>query len=285
MCWSLWASNMTEAELRRDVVEQATAWLGCRESDGSFKFIIDLYNRYRKPGDYCMTYNDPWCACYVSAVGMAVSVSNALPGQPYELIPSSAACDPMIAQYKAIGRWVEDDNYLPAAGDIIFYDWDDSGAGDNTGSSDHVGIVTGVNGKSITVVEGNKSDSVSYRTIQRNGRYIRGYGRPDYARYANGEDGQGVIIVDPPAEQPNVSEKPTSSSGIALPMLRRGSTGECVRSAQMLLNGHDANVGRWGCDGDFGAMTEAAVLAYQRRNGLEADGIIGNQTWKKLLGV
>ena len=41
----------------------------------------------------------------------------------------------------------------------------------------------------------------------------------------------------------------------------------------------------WGADGEFGPQTKSAVLAYQRRSGLEADGIIGPQTWAKLLGV
>ena len=98
---------MTPNELRNAVVAKARAWLGRHESDGSYREIIDLYNRFRRPGDYCMTYADPWCATFVSAVGMAVSVANALPGKPFDLIPSSAACDPMIAQYKALGRWVE----------------------------------------------------------------------------------------------------------------------------------------------------------------------------------
>ena len=70
-----------------------------------------------------------------------------------------------------------------------------------------------------------------------------------------------------------------------LPTLRKGDRGEVVRSAQLLLNGRGASCGIWGADGDFGNGTEAAVLAFQRRNDLDADGIIGRMTWKKLLGV
>lgn len=280
---------MTPNELRAAVVAQAKAWLGRHEADGSHREIIDLYNRYRKPGDYKMTYSDPWCAAFVSAVGMAVSVANALPGKPYELIPSSAACDPMIAQYKALGRWVEDDAYLPSPGDVIFYDWQDSGVGDNQGSTDHVGIVVAVSGSTITVIEGNKSDAVGYRTMRQNGQYIRGYGLPDYAKYAaEAPDGQGEIIVpDEPPEGQGVIivDPPAQPSGINLPMLKRGMVGEVVRAAQFLLNGRGASCGKWGADGEFGPATEAAVLAFQRRNGLEADGIIGPATWAKLLGV
>lgn len=175
---------MTELELRNAVCAKARSWLGRHESDDSHRPIIDLYNKYKKPGDYRMSYTDPWCAAFSSAVGMAVFVEAGLPGEAYSLIPSSAACDPKIAQYKAMGRWVEDDNYLPSPADEIFYDWDDSGAGDNTGSSDHVGLVVEVSGSTITIIEGNISDSVGTRRIQRNARYIRGYGCPDYAGWA-----------------------------------------------------------------------------------------------------
>ena len=37
-----------------------------------------------------------------------------------------------------------------------------------------------VEGNTITVIEGNYSDSVKRRTIEVNGRYIRGYGVPKY---------------------------------------------------------------------------------------------------------
>ncbi len=38
-------------------------------------------------------------------------------------------------------------------------------------------------------------------------------------------------------------------------------------------------------DGKFGNDTKKAVINYQRENGLVADGVVGYNTWKKLLGV
>ena len=38
-------------------------------------------------------------------------------------------------------------------------------------------------------------------------------------------------------------------------------------------------------DGNFGAGTKTAVMKYQKRNGLTADGAVGLATWKKILGV
>ena len=38
-------------------------------------------------------------------------------------------------------------------------------------------------------------------------------------------------------------------------------------------------------DGKFGNLTKAAVIKYQKANGLAADGIVGTQTYKKMLGI
>lgn len=62
--------------------------------------------------------------------------------------------------------------------------------------------------------------------------------------------------------------------------VKLGSKGEDVKALQERLN----NVGNYGLsvDGDFGPKTEAAVKDYQKRNGLVADGIVGEKTWKSL---
>ena len=64
------------------------------------------------------------------------------------------------------------------------YDWQDNGVGDNTGVPDHVGIVESVSGGVITVIEGNKNDSVERRKIAIDGTCIRGYGLPNFAWWA-----------------------------------------------------------------------------------------------------
>lgn len=42
---------------------------------------------------------------------------------------------------------------------------------------------------------------------------------------------------------------------------------------------------RIGADGKFGAGTKSAVINYQKTNNLAADGIVGLNTWKKILGI
>lgn len=65
------------------------------------------------------------------------------------------------------------------------------------------------------------------------------------------------------------------------PMLRTGSRGDAVRKLQELLNAKGYTCGN--VDGIFGSKTKAAVLAFQKANGLGADGIVGPLTWGKLV--
>jgi hypothetical protein len=67
-----------------------------------------------------------------------------------------------------------------------------------------------------------------------------------------------------------------------LPTLRQGSTGESVKHAQTLLSGLGYDIGSTGADGIFGAKTAQAVKAFQRDAGLNADGVIGAETWTAL---
>ena len=102
----------------------------------------------------------------------------------------------------AVGAWQEKDSYKPAAGDVIFYDWDDSGSGDNTGWPEHVGIVEKLSGSVITVIEGNKNDAVGRRSLNVNGKFIRGFGVPKY---------NGTAATAPAPEKNPEPEKETSS--------------------------------------------------------------------------
>ena len=66
----------------------------------------------------------------------------------------------------------------------------------------------------------------------------------------------------------------------AAAILRQGSTGGEVKEVQRRLKA-------WGyyngtVDGVFGAGTKKAVIAFQKKNGLTADGIVGKSTYKAL---
>ena len=172
---------MTETELRQSVVDVMRGWLGWTEANGKFRRIIDLYNTQNPlPRRYPVKYSDEWCAATVTAAGMAAGLQDIIYGE--------CGCGKMIALYEARGLWVEDDAYIPSPGDIIMYDWDDSGLGDNRGNPDHVGVVEQVVGGTITIIEGNKGGAVARRKLAVNGRYIRGYCTPDYAGKAEEDE-------------------------------------------------------------------------------------------------
>lgn len=80
---------------------------------------------------------------------------------------------------------------------------------------------------------------------------------------------------------PAATASADTATSLQLPLLRRGSSGQPVRSAQYLLRAHGHH--EVAVDGDFGPVTEAAVKAFQGSEGLTADGQVGNQTWPKLL--
>ena len=170
----------TGGKTAEDLLKQARAWIGKKESDGSFRCIVDVYNSHKPLArGYKMTYTNSWCATFVSACAIKAGMT--------DLIPTECSCQRMIDLMKQKGIWVENENRTPAPGDIIFYDWQDSGVGDCNGWADHVGIVEKVDGGKITVIEGNYSDSVKRRTTSKNARYIRGYGVPKYTKTKSSE--------------------------------------------------------------------------------------------------
>ncbi len=66
----------------------------------------------------------------------------------------------------------------------------------------------------------------------------------------------------------------------AYPLLRDGSRGNFVELLQFSLYQLGYNIA---IDGIFGGGTRRAVEAYQTENGLTADGIVGENTWRTLL--
>ena len=250
---------------RQQFVDKAISYFGSNEADGSFKKIVDLYNTITPlPVSYKLKYTDEWCAGFVSAVAKACNMT--------DIVFPECGCERMIKLYQKAGRWQENDAYTPLPGDIIFYDWGDSGNGDNTGYSDHVGIVVSVSGTVLKIIEGNLSNAVAYRNLLVNAKYIRGYGLPNFG--ADNEAVQETAEVTQSAKQ--VQPK--------LYQLAVGSKGSQVKTLQILLiQKHGISCGTAGADGDFGSGTENAVITFQRRKGLEADGICGIDTWTALL--
>lgn len=161
---------------RQAVVDLVESWVGKKEADGSYKYIIDIYNSFTGalPRNTKMEYSWPWCACTWSALAVALKYT--------PIMPIEISCYYLIERAKAMGVWEENDGHVQKLGEGVLYDWEDTGIGDNTGNPDHVGTVTYVNQASgyFVVTEGNFGNAVKKRTISINGRYIRGFITPKY---------------------------------------------------------------------------------------------------------
>ncbi len=80
--------------------------------------------------------------------------------------------------------------------------------------------------------------------------------------------------------KPSTPVKTTDSIAWTGQTLKEGSSGTAVKSLQTMLKNAGFDVGT--IDGKFGSKTEAAVLAFQKRVKIKADGIAGNQTYAYL---
>ena len=170
---------MTETDVRNMLISVAKSWIGKKEANGSHREIIDLYNKTTPlPRGYKVKYTDAWCATFVSACGIKSGMA--------DIVHRECGCPKMIDLYKKDGRWMETDTYRPEPGDIIMYDWQDNGVGDNRGNPDHVGIVEKVSGNTITIIEGNIDNAVGRRTLAVGSKFIRGYCLPRFEKKATG---------------------------------------------------------------------------------------------------
>lgn len=89
--------------------------------------------------------------------------------------------------------------------------------------------------------------------------------------------------IDRPTPPPTPQPDWTTEIIMNLPTLHRGNNGNAVRRLQGLLIAAGSSDSR--VDGDFGYATERAVRREQAQAHITVDGIVGRQTWTKLLGA
>jgi N-acetyl-anhydromuramyl-L-alanine amidase AmpD len=82
-------------------------------------------------------------------------------------------------------------------------------------------------------------------------------------------------IASAAEERPPVSPE-------TLPLLKKGSKGENVKTLQKKLNEFGYKLTE---DGDFGTGTETTLKDFQKKNGLTTDGVCGKLTWATLYKV
>lgn len=255
---------------RQQFVAKCIEHHGFNEADGSHRLIVDIYNKIRPlPVSYTLSYSDPWCAAYVSAMAKQCGL--------LDTVYPECSCERMIELYKKAGRWIEDDNHAAKSGELVFYSWSDLGNGDCTKPADHVGVVVSSSGVTMKIIEGNLSNAVQYRNLVVGARYIRGFACPDFEGEGKPDEDAPILGTKPEAE-PAVQ-----TCTVELPVLHKGMAVPGVRALQLLLIGAGCGVGPDGADGDFGNNTDKALEAFQKKRGLTPDKVAGKATWSALL--
>lgn len=208
------------------------------------------------PGSNCTIFGEqygvngvPWCMEFVWCC-----FANAKLSKYFYNGQKVASCTKLMKWAVNNGFMVYKDYRM---GDVFLYDYD----GVKT-DSEHTGIFTGkMEDGCYVAIEGNYADKVA--VVKRKPSEIIGAFRPQFTD--------------------NLPVTPTVD--VTLPELSRGDVGEAVRAMQILLEGRGCSVGKWGCDGEFGADTAAALKQFQSAHGLVADSVCGIKSWSSLLGV
>lgn len=158
-----------------DVLTVARGWLGYSEANGKFKEILNVYNSHKPLArGYAIKASDAWCDAFVSAVAIKAGA--------VDIIGTEVGCGKHVEIFKKLGIWIEDGTVTPKPGDIILFNWDDATQPNDNGA-DHIGFVEQVYGNTIVTIEGNMSEKVGRRTINKGWGYIRGFARPKYAEH------------------------------------------------------------------------------------------------------
>lgn len=116
---------------------------------------------------YGFTERKEWCACFVSWCADQCGYIDS------GVIPRFSLCSAGMEWFESRGQFM-DGSYVPAAGDLVFFDWK------NDGTIDHVGIVESVEDGTVYTVEGNSGDKVARRSYPIGYGQIVGYGIPAY---------------------------------------------------------------------------------------------------------
>lgn len=223
----------------------------------------NFYNGKKNGYAWCDVFVD-WC--FIQAFGYA----NALKLLCAPEKSTGAGCGCSADFFRAAGRFFK----APKPGDQIFF-----GA---AGNEYHTGLVSAVDGSRVYTIEGNASGSgveangggVFAKSYALGAAEISGYGRPDWS-LVNGEGAE--------SPEDTTEKEEEEKDKVEIETVKKGDKGELVKSAQLLLIGRGFSCGAAGADGDFGSDTYKAVLKFQQRMALTADGEVGLNTWTRLL--
>lgn len=268
---------MTKSEAVQKVIELAKSQVGYCEKKSN-RYLDDFttnagsgnYTKYARDMDKIGYFNYDkqavsWCAVFVHWLFVNCFGKDKAQKMLYCGAKSGAAGCWIGAQYFRNNKAFYTN---PQVGDQIFF-------GKKT-DEEHTGIVWKVEGGKVYTIEGNSSNRVKSNTYALNNSWIAGYGRPDWSLVADG-------ISKDTDKQKDETKNNKGVCTVYLNVLQKGSTGNSVKALQGILIANGFSCGRYGADGDFGSDTYNAVRNFQKAKGLEVDGIVGQNTWNKLL--
>lgn len=233
------------------------------------KYWRDVYPEYQAQA---------WCACFVSwcfmkAFGKDIA-AKMLKHWPFVYCPTLAGMT---------------SNKTPKVGSVIlFY---------RNGTYAHTGLVSAVNGTTITTIEGNTSGAsgivangggvcrktYTRSTLSENTKYFM----PDYSLAI----GAAAPAADTTKkEEKSVSKAIVGSGNVTVKHFLVGAVDPQVKTIQRLLNsmgykGKDKK--KLTVDGELGENTSYAIAAFQKAVGMNCDnpGTVATLTWEKLLNA
>jgi peptidoglycan hydrolase-like protein with peptidoglycan-binding domain len=93
-----------------------------------------------------------------------------------------------------------------------------------------------------------------------------------------------LAAVTVPIAPAYAADGPATAAATVLtwPYVKKGASGHPVKTLQRLLNFRGASP-TLVIDGEFGPLTDREVRDFQRSHALAVDGIVGPNTWKKLI--
>jgi hypothetical protein len=212
--------------------------------------------------------SEAWCGDYVTDIYKRAQIP--LPSMQAGLRTGFAYC-PAAVDY---GRKQDAtrNSWQSELGDIVLFDFNGDGV------ADHTELVTGYQGGVLYTIGGNSGPSNVDHFEGKGGVHRHRWNAPA----GHGND-QVLVVIDTakvvrfggPAHLTKSGTAPLAEPRLLMlksPMM----TGADVRAVQNALNQH--NHAGLAIDGCYGPETSAAVLNWQRREHLQADGIVGPQT-------
>lgn len=223
------------------------------------------YVRSKPYGDLNIFNNrngQPWCA-YFQIYNFKKAGNNFL-----ESCPNPAYCPNLESWAKKHGLW----KLSGKPGDLVLFDWN------SNKSPDHVGMVIKKNSNgTYTTVEGNTSNASNgnggcVQIRVRETRWILGFIRPPYS--------SAVVkkTVKKSTKKAYSGQFPKLKKHHDGTYLGHGDSGAEIKKLQKFLNwylGYDLKV-----DGNFGAMTRRAVIAWQKSQKIRETGLFGTTSLK-----